>query len=356
METRANYTLIGAFTLAVLVAAFGFIFWFTRSGTDGERATYEVVFDGSVSGLRPGSAVLFNGIKVGEVSKLRLDPTDPGQAIATIGIEKTIPVRSDTRVTLEYQGLTGISSVALRGGEPNAPALAVPAGQIPTLKADASGMQDIAQGAREIMGRADSILKKVDTFLTENQAGATNIVKNVDRFTTALGENSDELATFMKETSAAAKRIGSMSEKFEALAGEFQKVVSAVSPQKVESLVADASDLARKLSEMTPKLDRILGNVESMTTTEDGQNAFQMVGEAAKSVKQAADNLDKRMADVTSGLSRFSNQGLREWTALATDGRRTLAELERTIKNLDRNPSRVLFGGNSGGNVPQYGR
>jgi phospholipid/cholesterol/gamma-HCH transport system substrate-binding protein len=81
-----------------------------------------------------------------------------------------------------------------------------------------------------------------------------------------------------------------------------------------------------------------------------------MVGEAARSVKQAADNLDKRMADVTAGLTRFTGQGLREWTALATDGRRTLGELERTIRNLDRNPSRVLFGGSSGGSVPQYGR
>ena len=77
METKANYTLIGLFTLAVIVGAFGFVYWFQSIGGGGARSYYRVVFDGSVSGLTTGVPVLFNGIRVGEVTGLALDPQHP---------------------------------------------------------------------------------------------------------------------------------------------------------------------------------------------------------------------------------------------------------------------------------------
>ena len=73
METRANYVLIGLFTLAVIVGAFGFVYWFHHVGGTGERMTYRVMFQGPIGGLRSGAAVTFNGIRVGEVTDLSLD-------------------------------------------------------------------------------------------------------------------------------------------------------------------------------------------------------------------------------------------------------------------------------------------
>ena len=123
METRANYVLIGLFTLAVVLGVFGFVYWFQNIGGTGERAYYSVVFDGSVSGLRTGATVLFNGIRVGEVTGLKLDPKRPKQVIAVISIDKSVAVRKDTEVGLEFQGLTGIASVSLKGGSPAEPVL-----------------------------------------------------------------------------------------------------------------------------------------------------------------------------------------------------------------------------------------
>jgi phospholipid/cholesterol/gamma-HCH transport system substrate-binding protein len=91
METRANYVVIGLFTLAVIVGAFGFIYWFNTIGGAGERANYRIVFDGSVSGLRTGASVLFNGIRVGEVTELRLDPAQPRAVVAVVSLEKCAP-------------------------------------------------------------------------------------------------------------------------------------------------------------------------------------------------------------------------------------------------------------------------
>ena len=120
MGTRANYIVTGAFTLAVIVGVFGFIFWFQNTAGGGERSSYRVVFVGSVSGLRTGSAVLFNGIRVGRVSGLGLDAHDPHKVVATISVERAVPVRADTKVALAYQGLTGLAEVTLSGGAADA--------------------------------------------------------------------------------------------------------------------------------------------------------------------------------------------------------------------------------------------
>src|SRR6266700_2423628 len=153
METRANYVLMGTFTLAVIVAAFGFVYWFSTIGQGGARAAYRVTFDGSVTGLRTGGSVLFNGIKVGEVTDLRLNPQDPRQVVATIAVESSVPVRSDTRVGLDFQGLTGIASVALKGGTPDAPLLPTTNGEPALLTADPNAGQDAIQAARDVLRR-----------------------------------------------------------------------------------------------------------------------------------------------------------------------------------------------------------
>ena len=124
METRARYLLVGLFMTAVIATGFAFVFWLHNAGGVGDRVIYHVRFDSPVSGLRAGSAVLFNGIRVGEVTDLRLDGANPRSVTAAIAIAHGTPIRSDTRVGLETQGLMGTPAVALSGGASDAPALA----------------------------------------------------------------------------------------------------------------------------------------------------------------------------------------------------------------------------------------
>ena len=109
METRANYALIGVFTLAVIAAAFMFVLWFSGADKPSGRKTYQVVFNGSISGLSRGAWVLFNGLRVGEVTKMDLMP-DPSQVYALIDVDGRVPVKVDTKARLEYQGFTGVAS------------------------------------------------------------------------------------------------------------------------------------------------------------------------------------------------------------------------------------------------------
>ncbi len=187
METRAPYALIGGFLLAAIIGVFGFVYWIENTGGLGERKTYEVQFENSVSGLLTGAAVLFNGIRVGEVSRIRLAPDRPKDIMVSISVDPNVPIRSDTQVGLEFQGLTGVPVVTLAGGSPDAPALpAPPDGTAPLLVADPFANQSMTEAAR-------TVLRRIDTILTDNSDGVKSIVANIDKFSAALGKNSGKV-------------------------------------------------------------------------------------------------------------------------------------------------------------------
>jgi phospholipid/cholesterol/gamma-HCH transport system substrate-binding protein len=187
METRASYIVTGAFTLAVIAGVFGFLYWVQNgAGGGGEHSVYRVVFAGSVSGLRTGAAVLFDGMRVGEVTKLALDPRDPRRVEALIALDRATPVRADTKVTLAFQGLTGLADVSLTGGAPDAAG----AGGLPTIYADANAGADLTQAARAMLGR-------IDTMVAENEEAMRASMRNVATVTASLVKNSQRLDAVM---------------------------------------------------------------------------------------------------------------------------------------------------------------
>jgi phospholipid/cholesterol/gamma-HCH transport system substrate-binding protein len=180
METRAPFVVVGAFVLAAIAAVFGFVYWLHNTGGLGPRATYHVQFDGSVPGLLVGAAVLFNGIRVGEVTDLGLAPDSPRRVNATISVATT-PVRSDTKVGLEFQGLTGVPVIALEGGM-----LLANSGEVPTLVAEPGAGQGMTQAARDA-------LRRVDSVLAENAEPLKNTIANLQVFSEGLARNTGKL-------------------------------------------------------------------------------------------------------------------------------------------------------------------
>ncbi len=184
METRARYALIGLFILGVILASFAFVYWLENKGGFGERATYQIRFQSPVSGLLVGSAVLFNGIRVGEVTGLALSAESPQDVVATIAVAQHTPIRDDTRVSIEQQGLTGGVVVTLTGGISTVP-LAVDGG-VPTLTAPPGVGQDWAQAARDAF-------QQVGTILDQNAAPLNEAIVNIEVFTDALARNADKV-------------------------------------------------------------------------------------------------------------------------------------------------------------------
>jgi phospholipid/cholesterol/gamma-HCH transport system substrate-binding protein len=181
METRAPFVVVGAFVLAAIAAVFGFIYWLHNTGGLGPRATYHVQFDGSVPGLLVGAAVLFNGIRVGEVTDLGLAPDSPRRVNATISVSSTTPVRSDTKVGLEFQGLTGVPVIALEGGM-----LLANSGEVPTLIAEPGAGEGMTQAARDA-------LRRVDSVLAENAEPLKSTIANLQVFSEGLARNTGKL-------------------------------------------------------------------------------------------------------------------------------------------------------------------
>jgi phospholipid/cholesterol/gamma-HCH transport system substrate-binding protein len=186
METRAPYALIGLFMLAAIGAVFGFVYWLNNTSGLSERTVYQVRFENTVSGLLTGAAVLFNGIRVGEVTDLRLDPAHPRQVTATIVVVATTPVRADTQAGLEYQGLTGVPVVSLLGGTSAAPPVSRSGAESPLLVADPAAGQNMTEAARQA-------LRRIDAVLADNADPLRSAIANLNTFTGALARNSDRV-------------------------------------------------------------------------------------------------------------------------------------------------------------------
>ena len=285
METRANFVLIGTFTLAVIAAAFGFVLWFQNLHTTKLRSPLRIVFEGPAAGLRNGGSVNFNGIRVGEVMSVKLD--NPRRVVALAMVENSAPIRKDTLVGLEFQGLTGVAAISLKGGEVAAPSVPLDEDGVPILTADPNALQDVTEAIR-------ATLQNINRVVADNQQSVKNSLRNVEAFTATLARNSE--------------RIDAIMVKIDAVMGKADGVVA--------------------------KTDNIMLGLDALAGGKDGGELFQ----AVKSIRELAEDFDKR-----SGL-------------LMADGRRTLGDISRAVNNLDKNPTRLLFGaGNSSTPAPAPG-
>jgi phospholipid/cholesterol/gamma-HCH transport system substrate-binding protein len=187
METQARYTLVGSFVLAAVLAAFAFVYWLQNSGGVGDRQIFQVRFQSSISGLLKGSSVLFNGIRVGEVTDIQLSADKPKEVLVTIAVEKSAPVRTDTVVNVDFQGLTGAPVIELSGGEAGAAQFPVAAGGAPPLLvASAESTQSLTQSARGTLNRLDKVID-------DNSAALHEAITGISTFAGVLSRNSERI-------------------------------------------------------------------------------------------------------------------------------------------------------------------
>ncbi|WP_061025920.1 MlaD family protein [Bradyrhizobium sp. CCH5-F6] len=210
METRANYVLIGSFTLAVIAAAIGFVLWFQSLHTTKQRSPLRVVFEGPAAGLRNGGSVNFNGIRVGEVVSVKLD--NPRRVVALAMIENNAPIRKDTLVGLEFQGLTGVAAISLKGGEEAAAPPPLDQDGIPTLTADPNKLQDVTEAIR-------GTLQNINKIVADNQETVKNSLKNLETFTNSLARNSEKIDGVMAKVDGVMLKADSLMLGLNTLAG-----------------------------------------------------------------------------------------------------------------------------------------
>ncbi len=377
METRANYALVGLFTLAVLGAAFGFVSWFSGLGGSSDRREVRIVFSGSVTGLTRGSSVLFNGLRVGEVKDIQLFPDDPRSIYAVVDVTNSTPIRNDTRARIESQGLAGVVAIQLLGGSVDAPALQAREGQaLPTIIAERSEVQDLLETVRNVARRTDDLFERLGRFVDDNDKSISTTIRNVEKFSAALGDNADGVNKMLSSIAVAAERIGPLATQLESFTRDLSEITRQVDVARVNRTLenidrfaaalgtgsGDVTKTLQSVAGITEKLNRAADQVEGVlkgaqaflgsAAGGEGQGALADVGAAARSIRALADNLDKRTAEITTGINRFTGPGLRDIEALANDGRKTLNDLNRTLRSFERNPQQLIFGNRPA--IPDY--
>ena len=199
------------------------------------------------------------------------------------------------------------------------------------------------------------------------------LVNNAQTFSQALAESSDNVKVLAREGAVLAGHLNDTASRLDTALIDADSVLKAVDLQKIASIVNSAnevvqtvrqnrgnidstlknfSDMSAKLNESADKVDGVLTSAQSFLGSPGTKGAVDRISEAALSVKKLADDVDSRIKDIASGLSRFTNTGLREYEALAVEGRRAVADIDRVVRSLGNNPSQVLFGSRPA--LPEY--
>ncbi|MGA8689067.1 MAG: MlaD family protein [Methyloceanibacter sp.] len=219
METKANYLMIGGFVLGVFALAFVFVFWMTNLAGGGKR--YFIVFDGSVAGLTTGSSIGFNGIRVGEVQSLQLDPTDARRVQVLVSLHADTPVRENSRASMQSLGLTGGTGIQISAGTPDSPFLVATAeNPIPVIQSDRGGGQGLFDAAPAVMNNANVLLQRLNDLVAENQDSIHKTLTNVESVTTMLDQRKDEIAQTITDVHAAAQSFKDLSGKLQVSLGD----------------------------------------------------------------------------------------------------------------------------------------
>ena len=323
METRANFVLIGAFTLAAVIGAFAFLMWIAGYGAGGAHRHYQVIFNGSVSGLSVGSNVLFNGLKVGEVTNLRFVKDNPGQVIADIDVTNaSAPINASTKARLETTGLTGTGVVALKGGEVKGAAeLTGKPPVIPSLP---------TATLADLQTKAGYVLDLANKILVDNAASIHQTVENAQVFSMALAHNADRVDEALASIAGLGKTIGPLASKAQVLSEDADALIRSIDASKVNAVIANAETFSKaladrsgdvqavlrdgaafinRLNEASARLDSAIADVDAIAKAVDPEKVAQMVNAAADvaaTVRGNRGNIDatlKNAAEISAKLN-----------------------------------------------------
>jgi phospholipid/cholesterol/gamma-HCH transport system substrate-binding protein len=326
METKANYAIVGFFTVLVIAAAFGFVYWMSNFGRQGEMAPLLVRIPGSANGLSVGSPVRFNGIQVGTVRGLTIDKSNPNYVVARNEVRTDAPVYETTKAILEIQGLTGSAYIELSGGPVKGPNLlekALRTGEPAILEADPSSVTNILSTADKILTKVNHIVDQFDGFVQDARGPLTATIKNTQTFSQALADNSDGIDKFLASVSSLSDTIRNLSGRLDSTMGSIQKLVEAVDPDQVRDIVSNIDTVSKQFATASADLDETMASFRetAKTYSDVGRSAQKTlervdqliasidpdkVGESVDNITAAAATARKSLADIAQVTATFS--------------------------------------------------
>ena len=310
MEPKVNYTLVGLFIALLGAATVTGVLWLSRTDYRGVYDRYYTFMDESVSGLSRDSYVKYQGVEVGRVKEIALDPNNPEQVRLGLDLVRGTPVKEDTVAVLETQGLTGITIVNLRGGSRASPLLsAKPGERYPIIKSEPSFYAQLSGSlARLTTNEQIPALLANLTNLTQDARSLLDAQSRADlkRTLAALAQVTQTLALHRSELAGAVAQSEAAADRFAAVGKKLD--------EKLPELFEQASANLRGLERMTDQLGRAGATLNS---TVDGSRG---------------------------DIAQFTGQTLAEAGLLIGELRQLTATLQKVSSDLEREPSALIFG------------
>ena len=298
METRANYVLIGTFTLVTTVLLLLFALWASNFSAARNWREYMVVFTEPVTGLTEGGSVQYNGLAVGTVESLNLDDNDARRVIARLKLKANTPVKTDTRAKLSQQGITGVPFIQLTGGSPDAPALHPAAdGRLPVIRTEPSALQNIADTANRLVARLDQVLSE------DNIRRISQTLEHLEQASGSIAGRREEIGELIVNARDATATL-------KATLAHADGAVQGIDRNFVQRLPA----LLDKLDAVVVKLDATAGNANAM------------------------------IAENRPALQSFTSDGLAQLGPTLVELRALIRDLRRVTDRLDGSPTRYILG------------
>jgi len=280
MESKVNYAVVGAFVLVLGVVLVAGVLWLASGGAFQKKYDlYLAIEDESVAGLNLNAPVKYNGVDVGKVRQIQLDPGNPERVNLIFAIERGTPIKEDTVAVLKTQGLTGIAYVELSGGAHNAPPLrAAPGSPYPVIRTKPSLAARLENVLTNVLAKLDSTSTSINAILSdENRAAFTSALTDIATVAHTIAARKDALdagithaaSTFENSSRATARagpvidRVGRSAEAVEKMGNE----VARTSASAGKTVDAVGADLKRFSEETLPELERLLGELSVLSTS-----------------------------------------------------------------------------------------
>ena len=300
MERRANYALVGAVTLGLLIGLIAFMIWLSQFQFNKHYDTFDVLFVGPVRGISQGGEVHFNGIKVGEVTKLGLDPADPNRVIARVRLDGGVPVRVDSYAVLEPQGITGVSYIQITGGTQTKPLLkaVTPSGVVPVIHTQNSALSDLLEGGGTVLQRAVDALNRVNRLLSDQNIAA-------------ISGTFQDLKAVADEAKA-------------------RKAIFA----DAQTTLQDLDKTANSFTELSQSGNKLLNG--------DGKRAVSNMADAAEQLKGTAQKANQMLSKLEGPTSDFASNSLPELSRTIVSLQQTSTALGTLVQQVQQSPQQAL--------------
>ena len=311
METRSNYVMVGAVTLAMLAGLLLFTVWIAGLSKKATKC-FDIYFAQGVSGLNKGTNVTFSGVPVGQITQISLLPARPEFVWVRIEVDNETPVLQGTTAEIHGVGFTGVSEIQLGGAVKGARPISLSGPQgCPVIPASSSGISALLNSAPELIDRIQRLTERLTELLSDrNQNSIADILENIEKTSKVLADRAPDLADAIADARIA---------------------------------VRSAGQAAEHVSVLTDNTNRLV--------LEQGKPAAEDMRKAIASVQRAADNLDAMVSDARPGVQNFSKSTLPEANKLVRD----LRELSQSLKAVSERVEQGGIGGTLGPQkLPDY--